>query len=642
MARRRHKPSLQEIRQALARRCLEAFMLQMNADYQMGWFHRRICEELDMFLQAVAEKRSPRLMIAAPPRHGKSQIASRCFPAYALGRYPDLSIIAASYSADLSSRMNRDVQRIIDSPEYAALFPETSLSGTNVRTVAQGSYLRNSDIFEVVGHRGVYRSAGVGGGITGMGAECVDADSQILMRYGCVRASDVVPGMKICAYDFASKRIRQCTVLAVKHRRVPLTYSVRAGRHVLHATGNHPVYADGQFTPVERLQDGAELLCSDSLNIGWGERLSVQKTKLESVSPDCRGIGRTVVDIQVADCHNFFANGILVHNCAIIDDPVKDRAEADSPTISKSVWDWYTSTLYTRLAPGGGIIIIQTRWSENDLSGRLLEAQAQDGGDEWRIVSFPAIAETDEEFRKAGEALHPERYPLDQLVRIKKAIGERDWAALYQQRPAPEGGAIFRKEWLERTWTRNALPNRFDAFAMSWDMAFKGADTSDFVVGQLYGKAGSDYYLLDQERGRWSFTESVEAVRRLSAKAQRYTKHPVRILIEDKANGPAVIDMMKKELSGIIPVKPDGSKESRAHAVTALFEGGNVVLPHPSEAPWIGDFKAELLSFPAGAHDDQVDACTQAIRWLSSGNRLAFAPELKQRLAPPLMMPRRR
>ena len=464
-----------DLRLLLARSCLAAFVRYTMPDYMMGWLHAEICAELDQFLEDVVAGRSPRLMLTMPPRHGKSELASRRFPAYVLGRYPDMSIISASYSADLSSRMNRDVQRIMDDPVYRLIFPETRLSGKNIRTIASGSYLRNSDIFEIVGHRGVYRSAGVGGGLTGMGAS-------------------------IC----------------------------------------------------------------------------------------------------------------------ILDDVIKDRASADSPTVLQNVWDWYTSTLYTRLAPGGGIILMNTRWSQRDLSGRLLEAEAQGDGDCWRVVNFPAIAETDEEHRKAGEALHPERYPLDQLLKIKAAVGSRDWASLYQQHPYPDGGTIFRSEWLQRTWTPKDLPERFDQIVQSWDMTFKGGSFSDFTVGQVWGRKGGDFYLLDQLRGRWSFTESVAKVRELSE------KWPLALLklIEDAANGPAVIDMLKREIPGIVPVKPDGSKTARAHAVTAIFESGNVILPDRGVAPWIDEWRAEMEAFPSGAHDDCCDACSQALRRLQGSRGL--------------------
>ena len=473
---------------ALARSYLGAFVMATQPGYLMGGGHECICDELEMFLQAVAERKSPRLMITVPPRHGKSTIASRCFPAYALGRYPDMQMIGTSYSAELASAMNRDVQRIVDSDEYRRIFPETTIAG--VHAVKAGSWARNADYYEVVGRHGCYRSAGVGGGLTGFGT-----------------------------------------------------------------------------------------------------------------------------------------------SCAIIDDPVKNRAEADSLTVRNAVWNWYTSTLYTRLAPGGGVIVILTKWHEDDLAGRLLEAQAKGEGDEWRVINFPAIAEQDEEHRKKGEALHPERYPLEALERIKAAIGTRDWEALYQQHPVPDGGAIFKDEWLQRTWLPKDLPARFDAVIMSWDLSFKGNDASDFVVGQLVGRHGADYYILDQLRGRWSFTETVGQVKELAERARgRFPRVAPRILIEDKANGPAVIDALKHEVSGIVPVEPDGSKEARAHAVTALFEAGNVLLPDRSLAPWVDEYRLELTRFPSGAHDDQVDATTQALRYLSAGHRLNIAPALQRQL----------
>ena len=463
---------------AMAAHGLAPFILRIMPQYHMGWVHQEICDKLDRFLLDVQEGRSPRLMITMPPRHGKSELASRMFPAYALGRNPDLSIIATSYSADLASRMNRDVQRIIESEEYGAIFPGIRLPGKN------SSQFRTSDFFELEGHKGGYRSAGVGGGITGMGG-----------------------------------------------------------------------------------------------------------------------------------------------NILLLDDVLKDRASADSPTIRQNIWDWYTSTLYTRLAPGGGIIIINTRWHMDDLSGRLLAAEAAGDGDKWQVINFPAIAEQDEPHRRAGEALDPARYGLEQLQKIRAAIGSRDWEALYQQHPTPDGGAVFREEWFRR-WKPTDIPNRFEVVAMSWDMTFKDSDSSDYVVGQVWGKQGAQFFLLDQVRGRWSFTETVEQFVKLAEK----WPHASRKYIEDKANGPAVIDTLKRKISGIIPVEPDGSKTARAYAVTPLFEAGNVLLPPPGMYSWTDDLISELLQFPAGAHDDQVDALTQALRMLTAKPGLHISTALRKNL----------
>lgn len=158
-----------------ARSNLLDFTTFTKNDYQISWHHRLICEKLDQ----MAAGDIKRLLISVPVRHGKSELVSRRFPAFLLGINPDVRIIACSYSADLSQRLNRDIQRIIDSPEYKVLFPDTKLNSSNVRTTAQGSWLRNSDLFEIVGHKGVYRSAGVGGGITGLGGDFLILDDPL-------------------------------------------------------------------------------------------------------------------------------------------------------------------------------------------------------------------------------------------------------------------------------------------------------------------------------------------------------------------------------------------------------------------------------------------------------------------------------
>lgn len=476
--------NITDIQTGLARACLAGFVMATQQDYQMGWVHERICCALDKFLEGVVAGRSPRLMLTVPPRHGKTMLVSQCFPAYAFGRYPDMSVIATSYSADLASRINRAVQTVMDSDSYHMVFPDTRLAGKGIPGNAQ----RTTELFEIVGRKGVYRSAGVGGGVTGMGA-----------------------------------------------------------------------------------------------------------------------------------------------NCILVDDPTKSRAEADSPTIRQRTWDWYTSTLYTRLAPGGGIIVIQTRWHEDDLAGRLLEAQNTGNGDQWTVINFPAIAEADEYFdgqlvRKAGEALHPERYPLEQLLAIRAAIGERDWAALYQQHPVPDGGAIFHADWL-KFWLPKDLPASFDAMVTSWDMTFKGGDNNDYVVGQVWGRSAANWYLLDQVRGRWGFTDTLHQFQALAAKWPQVKRH----LIEDKANGPAVLDVLGKAVPGLIPVEPDGSKTARAHAVTTFFESGNVYIPHPETAPWVSAYITELTTFPSAAHDDCVDATTMAIRDLQFRRGMTIDPSVLMR-----------
>jgi predicted phage terminase large subunit-like protein len=209
------------------------------------------------------------------------------------------------------------------------------------------------------------------------------------------------------------------------------------------------------------------------------------------------------------------------------------------------------------------------------------------------------------------------------LQEVKGLFSDYWWAAMYQQCPRPIGGNVFKEEGV-RYYLPKDLPAKFDKVLASWDCTFKDTDGTDFVVGQVWGKAGANSYLLAQVRARMSFTKTVREVVALR-EAWPKTRE---VLIEDKANGPAVIDTLKASVPGIIPIEPDGSKLARAHAVTSYWEAGNVWLPHPDFAPWVKDLVGELTAFPAAANDDQVDALTQALRRLYPlFNRLKISQE---------------
>ena len=235
----------------------------------------------------------------------------------------------------------------------------------------------------------------------------------------------------------------------------------------------------------------------------------------------------------------------------------------------------------------------------------------------WKLINYPAIAEHDEKYRREGEALHPDRYPLSDLREKQATMPPSEWAALYQQRPIPAGGGVFKEDWINYYTTP---PAEFDKIVLSWDMTFKDSDGSDYVVGAVWARAGGQFYLLDQVRGRWDFVTTMHQFIALSKKH----KKAMRKLVEDKANGSAIIDTLKTQIPGIIPVTPTESKEARASAIATLWEAHNVFLPSPEIAPWIRSFTDELLSFPAGAHDDQVDAMTQALQDLQHGGRITL------------------
>ena len=249
-----------------------------------------------------------------------------------------------------------------------------------------------------------------------------------------------------------------------------------------------------------------------------------------------------------------------------------------------------------------------TRWAEDDLAGQLLEA-TKSGGDTWEVVNYPAIAEQDEPYRKAGEALHPERRDVSELMRIKANLSAYWWAALYQQRPTPSEGSIFQRQWFAQRYI--ALP-ALDDTIISCDLTFKDTAGADFVVLQVWGRKGPDVYLIDQVRARIDYPTTRQAIRDLRA------KHPnvSAVVIEDKANGPATIAELRKEIVGVIAWNPGRSSKSERAQVLSVPRYAAFQVWLPQNCAWIGEFIEEHIGFGAGAaHDDQVDAESQAFGW---------------------------
>ena len=295
----------------------------------------------------------------------------------------------------------------------------------------------------------------------------------------------------------------------------------------------------------------------------------------------------------------------------IIDDPIKNNAEAQSETIRNKIWDEWETTLSTRLHKGASVIVVMTRWHEDDIVGRLLERSPYD----WERIRMPAISEDDDDLlgREVGEPLSIELGFDERWAELKKQeVGSKTWNALYQQRPSASEGNIFKREWWQYY---EQAPRKFDRMIISWDLTFKGNDSNDYVVGQVWIKKGADKYLVEQVRGQMDFPDTLQAVKTL---ARKYPKAR-EILIEDKANGPAVISSIQREVSGVIPIKPKESKVARAQSVTPQIESGNVFLP--KYAAFVDDLIEECASFPNSANDDQVDALSQALNRLVEEKR---------------------
>ena len=451
------------LRREMAEESLIAFTRYTKPDYRPAGHHKLIAEALER----VERGECKRLMIFMPPRHGKSELASRRFPAWFLGRNPDRSVIAASYNSELATDFGREVRDVVGSKLYANIF-DTKLSENSQ---AAGRWHTNG--------RGGYVAAGVGTAVTGRGA------------------------------------------------------------HVL-----------------------------------------------------------------------------------LIDDPFKDRVEADSETTREKVWRWYTSTAYTRLegdvrtsvlddddiwqdfqqeiASGeaepfeGAIVVIMTRWNEDDLAGRLLAAQ-DTGGDQWEVLDLPALNEQ-------GEALWPEKYSTERLQRIKAAIGPRDWSALYQQRPAPEEGTFFQRDWFKR---HDEAPKAGHVYITS-DYAVT-EDGGDWTAHLVWNYHEDTLTLIDGWTGQTSADVWIEELLRL------FKQHkPLCYFGEAGVIVKAVKPMLTRRMNELrvfsrtewIPSISD--KPTRARAFQARAAMGKVSLPRTD----LGDkVLNQLLSFPAGKHDDLVDTC---------------------------------
>jgi predicted phage terminase large subunit-like protein len=451
------------IRRREARKSLIAFTRYTFPEYRPSAHHHLIAEKLE----AVARGEIKRLMIFMPPRHGKSELASKRFPAWFVGANPKRNIIAASYNSDLATDFGREVRNIVGTSRYRAVF-DTSLSGDS--TAANRWHTDQG---------GMYVAAGIGTAVTGRGA------------------------------------------------------------HVF-----------------------------------------------------------------------------------LIDDPFKDREEADSERQREKVWRWYTSTAYTRLESDivgdvteddelwrdlrddietgeatpfqGAIIGIGTRWHEDDLFGRLLVEESR-GGDKWEILELPAIMPD-------GSALWPGKYPIERLEQIRRAIGERDWTALYQQRPAPDEGAYFKRDWFR--WY-DEKPAALRIYGASDYAVTDGA--GDYTVHLVVGiDADDNLFVLDVWRGQTNSDVWIESwldlVRRY--KPLMWAEEQGQIV---KSIGPFLDKRMRESrvYCRREQVTSAADKPTRSRSIQARAAMGKIYLP--SKAPWLCDFLSELLVFPAGKHDDQVD-----------------------------------
>jgi len=559
------------------------------------------------------------------PTHNSVRVAGD-FPLWMLLHNPSLRIIIASYGQGLANRNGRQIRnRIAANP------------GLGLRVAADNGAAGE---WQIDGHEGGVYSVGIGGGITGRACDCVSGDTHIECEYGRITAVEAfaLSIKRIRAYDHTTGRVVWRDVEAARRissRRV-VEIVTESGRR-LTCTPDHRVYTGRGYVPAGDIRHGDSLVAvmASSRGAAQGEAVPVERDAVAVVLN--RGDDQVdVYDFQVAGTSNFFADGVLVHNCLIIDDPIKARAEADSKVYRDRVWDWWTDEASARLAPGAPVALVLTRWHHDDLAGRLIEQ----GG--WTVLNIPAQAEHRPD---KGESDPLDREPGEYMVSTrgrtraqwelrKRTAGTRTWASLYQGRPTPDTGNLFpsdgwarydRPLWLVRDDGARIVPDAMRdpdvEIIQSWDLAFKDTESSDYVVGQVWMRRGTQAFLLDQIRRRMGFTESCQAMLDMTARWPQ----AIAKLVEDKANGPAVMNALRAKVGGLIPVEPEGSKYARAVAITPLVEAHDVVLPDPvavEGTAWVTDLTEEARDFPGASHDDTVDAMSQAV------HRLLLVPML--------------
>jgi len=325
--------------------------------------------------------------------------------------------------------------------------------------------------------------------------------------------------------------------------------------------------------------------------------------------------GRVAVyDLQVDGCHNFFADGVLAHNCLLIDDPVKGAKEAASATIQESIWEWYLSDAYTRLEEDGAIVIIMTRWSEDDLAGRVLRMAAADpDADQWVELRLPALAEEDDPLgRPEGAALWEEKFPVARLAQIAKAITARPFAALFQQRPVPAGGDLFETGHLRIVDAAPADATR----VRYWDKAgTQGAGAYTAGVRMARGDDGV-FYVEHVERGQWASHTRNQVMENTTGR----DGPTVTVWVEQEpgSGGKESAEITVKLLAGsVVRVeRVTGDKITRALPYSAQVNAGNVCLV---KGPWNRAYIEELTMAPNGKYWDQIDASSGAFNKLASG-----------------------
>ena len=365
-----------------------------------------------------------------------------------------------------------------------------------------------------------------------------------------------------------------------------------------------------------------ELILSPWYQQRWGDRVVLKRDQNQQLRYETTEQGvRIATTVGGA---NAGEGGDII----VVDDP-HNFMEVYSQAHRERAINWWNTAMTTRLndSETGAKVVIMQRVHQQDLCATLKD----EGGWDWLVLPMEyrpkAMAETSIGFRdprtQDGELLCPERFSPESVAAIRRSLGSYDAAAQLDQDPTPRGGSIIKDEWLV---CHDGEPDGARDWLMSWDLAFKDFDTSSYVVGQVWCRKGSDYYLVHQVRDHLDVVQTIMAIERMVKQYPQCTKK----LVEDKANGPAVIRLLKGKVPGLIAWPRKGrkmpSKDSRLYAVSPVFESGNVHIPRGRS--WLPDYIDELTNFPQSRHDDQVDATSMALLEYTQGPRVVLESDL--------------
>jgi predicted phage terminase large subunit-like protein len=591
----------------LAANNFTAYKVVMNKQYERA----RHVDLLDRVLMEVARyletgQGIQNLIVELPPRSSKTLSISEMFPGWVKGRRPDTDIILASYGASLAEMASRRARDYVNSPEYKAIFPDTRPDDALQKAGEWGVIGPNGEKSHMV-------AVGLGGALVGKGAHCFPAGTMVHTERGLMDIKELCESLDpphVLSYNFKTDELEYQTVEAVSNRCTDHFIEIKmySGNSIT-ATPEHPFYFPSGFSVrADQIKPDDTFLTHDR-----------KHDKVKSVHTSAL-YGEKVYDFQVQKNHNFFANGLLVSNCIIVDDPIKNRIEAENPTIRQQVWEAYTNDLLSRFntSARAAQIITAQRYHVDDLIGRIL---ASSQAKKWHRLRLPAIAEENDPLgREIGEPLWPERYSLEALLEIE----ERDsysFASQYQQRPIPRGETMFDATKIITV----AEPPPLTGVVRFWDIAVTTKKRNDYTVGLKLGiTANEEIIVLDVWRGKVRAPDMLDLITRI---AHQDGQHVAQVLEGEKA-GIMQLDYLLNEpkLRGFTLVTQpiQGDKLTRASGIATRVQYERVAMV---KGIWNDAFISEVAVYPASNHDDQVDALSGAYKYLSELGLKTFTVE---------------